>query len=193
MAIVRCKKGHHYDSEKFSMCPYCGIFVEDEEDKTIGLVNRDKTGIFDDDKTVAMKPLDSVNPDISDQDDKTIGIYKKEKGSNFIAGWLVCLKGPEKGRDYRLYHGFNRVGRDYTLEVAVMEDPSISREASLAIVYDGRGNQFYAVQQSGGIAYLNGALLEAPKAIKTGDTIETGKSAFEFIAFCREGRVWERD
>lgn len=171
MAVVRCKKGHYYDAEKFSQCPHCGIYSDDEDDKTI-----------------AFQP----SLDLS-ENDKTISIITDKNGADYIAGWLVCIKGPEKGRDYRLYHGFNRIGRNHNLDVAVMEDSAISREASLAVVYDDRQNQFYAVQQSGGSAYLNGLLLEGTKVIKTGDLIEIGKSEFEFIAFCREGRVWERD
>lgn len=171
MLVVRCEKGHHYDSEKFSQCPYCGIGSDDESDKTIAF---------------------HVSPDLS-EDDKTISITNERNGADYIAGWLVCIKGPEKGRDYRLYHGFNRIGRDYGLDVAIMEDTAISREASLAVVYDERKNQFHAVPQSGGTAYLNGMLLEGTKDIKSGDLFEIGKSEFEFIAFCREGRVWERD
>lgn len=171
MSVVRCKKGHYYDAEKFSQCPHCGIYSDDEDDKTIAFHSS----------------LDS------EENDKTISIITDKNGAKYIAGWLVCIKGPEKGRDYRLYHGFNRIGRNHNLDVAVMEDSAISRESSLAVVYDDRQNQFHAVQQSGGTAYLNGQLLEGTKVIKTGDLIEIGKSEFEFIAFCREGRVWERD
>lgn len=191
MSVIRCKKGHYYDSEKFSQCPHCGIFTEDEEDKTVAL--RPSDGLRDEDKTVALRPEADSYSRFADQDDKTISIYKEEKGVDYIVGWLVCIEGPEKGRDYRLYHGFNRIGRDHSMPVAVMEDLSIGREASMAVVYEGKSNRFYAVSQPGGTAYLNGGLLEAPKAIKMGDIIEIGKSTFEFVAFCREGRVWEKD
>ncbi len=190
MGIIRCAKGHYYDDVKFSKCPHCGIFADD--DKTVALKPDKAPAAGSDDKTVAMRPVAQAKPPV-DEDDKTVGVYKQEKGVDFIAGWLVCVEGPEKGRDYRLYHGFNRIGRDYKLDVPVMEDPSIARESNCAVVYDGRGNRFYAVQQAGATAYLNGTLLEEPKPIQTGDVIRIGSSEFEFVAFCREGRVWERD
>ena len=132
-------------------------------------------------------------PILSDPDigDKTIGSYEMEKGARFMVGWLVCITGPERGRDYRLYQGFNRIGRDYGMDIAVMEDQSLSREAACAVVYDDRSNKFYAVQQQSSTAYLNGELLAGAVELSSGDIIKAGQSEFEFIAFCREGRIWE--
>lgn len=190
MAVTRCKNGHFYDAERFSQCPHCGIFFDDQEEKTVAFVSADL--LEDEEKTVAMRPLDKDAEAVADQKDQTIGIYVEKRGADYITGWLVCTKGPEKGRDYRLRHGFNRVGRDYSMDVVVSEDSSMSREACFAIVYEDRQNRFYAVQQPGGTAYLNGMLLESPTPITTGAILETGSSEFEFIAFCREGRVWEK-
>ena len=152
------------------------------------------TPAMDDDKTVAMsQPVAGAAAGSSysvEEDDKTISLYAEEKGTDFITGWIVCVEGPERGRDYKLHQGFNRLGRDYRMDIAVMEDQSISREAAFAIVYDDRSNQFFAVQQPGGNAYLNGTALMGAVALKTGDILRTGNSEFEFIAFCREGRTW---
>ena len=191
MSVIRCKKGHYYDSEKFSQCPHCGIFAEDEDEKTVMFEQTNQQ--ISDDKTIALRPIEAGEFKTDDLNEKTVSLYKEEKGVDYIVGWLVCIRGPEKGRDYKLYHGFNRIGRDYTMAVAVMDDLSISKEACLAVVYESKTNQFYAVQQPGGAVYLNGILLESPKIIETGTIIELGNSTFEFIAFCREGRVWEKD
>ena len=198
MAIIRCSKGHFYDNEKFSQCPHCGIFTMEEDDKTVAMPMQTTAGAGDDDKTVAMTPLrpqaaGAVSPVPAAEDDKTISLYAEEKGVDFIVGWLVCVKGPERGRDYRLHQGFNRIGRDYKMDVAVMEDTSMSREAACAVVYDDRSNQFFAVQQTGADAYLNGDALSGARPLGTGDVIRTGNSEFEFVAFCREGRTWEND
>lgn len=198
MAIIRCSKGHFYDNEKFSQCPHCGIFTMEEDDKTVAMPMQTTAGPGDDDKTVAMTPLKlpaagAVSPVPAAEDDKTISLYAEEKGVDFIVGWLVCVKGPERGRDYRLHQGFNRIGRDYKMDVAVMEDTSMSREAACAVVYDDRSNQFFAVQQTGADAYLNGDALSGARPLGTGDVIGTGNSEFEFVAFCREGRTWEND
>lgn len=220
MAIVRCSKGHYYDNVKFSQCPHCGIFAgEDEEEKTIAMpmpVGVPTGGGFaaqsypqessgpvrsqdmDEDKTVAMGYPNqglgmsaSMAAAASGDEEKTISFYAQEKGTDFIVGWLVCVEGPEKGRDYRLHQGFNRLGRDYNKDIAVMEDAGISREAACAVVYDDKSNRFFAVQQPSGLAYLNGIVLEGAQGLKTGDVIRTGNSEFEFVGFCREGRTWK--
>lgn len=203
MAIVRCSKGHYYDDEKFTQCPHCGIFAGDEDDeKTVAMT-------FEPEVKTPVTPANSVMqktvPDYdrtlgqtvtqkdsnATDDDKTISLYAEEKGTDFIVGWIVCVEGPERGRDYKLHQGFNRLGRDYKMDIAVVEDQSISREAAFAIVYDDRSNHFFAVQQSGGTAYLNGTALMGAVELKTGDLLCTGKSEFEFVAFCREGRSWD--
>lgn len=48
---------------------------------------------------------------------RTIGYYSPVRGNDYVTGWLVCVKGPEKGRDYRLHHGFNRLGRSMDMDV----------------------------------------------------------------------------
>lgn len=208
MAIVRCSKGHYYDNAKFSQCPHCGIFAGDNDEKTVAMPMEPaahaasapafsgvhSAAAMDDDKTVAMSQSAAGavagNSYSVDEDDKTISLYAEEKGTDFITGWIVCVEGPERGRDYKLHQGFNRLGRDYRMDIAVMEDQSISREAAFAIVYDDRSNRFFAVQQPGGNAYLNGTALMGAVELKSRDILRTGNSEFEFIAFCREGRTW---
>lgn len=208
MSIVRCSKGHYYDDAKFSQCPHCGIFTAEDDEKTVAMpmdstpstphtpvYSNAHNSVGDDDKTVAMtQPVAGAAARSSyssvEEDDKTISLYAEEKGTDFITGWVVCVEGPERGRDYKLHQGFNRLGRDYRMDIAVMEDQSISREAAFAIVYDDKSNHFFAVQQPGGNAYLNGTALMGAVEMKTGDILRTGNSEFEFIAFCREGRTW---
>ncbi len=198
MAIIRCSKGHYYDDAKFSQCPHCGIFTMEDDEKTVAMPMQGSLTADDGDKTVAMKPIipqqGGGNPRPAvEEDDKTVSIYAEKAGVDFIVGWLVCVQGPEQGRDYRLHQGFNRIGRDYKMDIAVMEDAAITREAACAVVYDERSNSFFAVQQPAANAYLNGAALQGAVPIKTGDIIKTGNSEFEFVAFCREGRTWEND
>lgn len=203
MAIVRCSKGHYYDNAKFAQCPHCGIFAGDDDDeKTVAMSfePHEKTPVISANpamqKTVpAYNQTTDLTVTEKDQnvmdDDKTISLYAEEKGADFIVGWLVCVEGSERGRDYKLHQGFNRLGRDYKMDIAIVEDQSISREAAFAVVYDDRSNSFFAVQQSGGTAYLNGTALMGAVSLKTGDLLRAGNSEFEFVAFCREGRTWD--
>lgn len=195
MAIVKCSRGHFYDNTKFSQCPHCGIMAADD-DVTVSIPQT--RGKHDDDQTVALRPDGSngggmQTADSVEDDDKTVRLYQEKKGADLIVGWLVCIVGSEKGRDYRLHQGFNRMGRDYKMDIPVIEDKSLGREPVCAVVYDDRSNKFYAVQQQGNLAYLNGNVLQGAVELKTGDIISAGKSQFEFVAFCREGRTWENE
>ena len=39
---------------------------------------------------------------------------------------------------------------------------------------------------------LNGKYLTSPAEIRLGDLISIGQGTYEFVPFCREGRVWEK-
>lgn len=216
MAVVRCSQGHYYDDEKFSRCPHCGIFAGVEEKKNKSM---EKKGFFsmlsgakDDSKTVArqensyknikqsedtvtvsMESIDKAPLKKPSDDGKTVGMFSAAKGNDYVTGWLVCIDGVEKGRDFRLRHGFNWIGRDYDMDIILPDDISVSRQKHCAIVYDDRGNNFSIVPNDGNELYKNGKPVNDPEIIKTGDVIKVGMHSYEFIAFCREGREWERE
>ncbi len=176
MAVIRCGQGHYYDDEKFSQCPFCGIFVNAQHNPAL------QNTVF----------MENTAPNPSD-DQKTIGYYSGIRGNDFVTGWLVCVEGPERGRDYRLSHGFNRIGRDYNMPVCIVDDPQISQENHCSVVYDERSNTFSLVPSGGNLTYLGDELVSHPVRLKTGDIIRIGASSFEFVAFCREGRIWEKE
>ncbi len=214
MAILRCSRGHYYDSTRFASCPHCGISLDAEqpaeaEQKPAGKQEKARGGLFgwlDRDKTVALSPnkelpkeddhtiaLESAVLYSSDDDVKTVGFYSGAKGNDYVTGWLVCIEGPEKGRDYRLHHGFNRIGRDPGMDIQIADDPAITRQNHCSIVYDDRGNQFSLVPQGGALTYFKDSLLTKAEMLQMGDLIQMGNSTFEFIPFCRKGRVWEKE
>lgn len=219
MAVVRCPHGHYYDGVKFSTCPHCGISIaagapaapnaaaNGAEPKAAVKPEKARGGLFgwlDRDKTVALTPskpteedhtiaLAQVMEDSADEDVKTVGFYSGAKGNDFVTGWLVCVEGQEKGRDYRLHHGFNRIGRDPGMDVQIADDPAITRKNHCSIVYDDRGNQFSLVPSTGALTYFKDSLLTKAEMLQMGDIIVMGNSTFEFIPFCRKGRVWEKE
>lgn len=168
MAIVQCRYGHYYDDEKYLFCPRCGVNGSSEEVKTIAMV--------------------SDRPVAQEDEAKTRGIYA---GSDRVTGWLVCVKGPERGKDYHLFQGYNRIGRAFEMDVCVCGDEKIELKEHASVVYDAKGNQFLLVPGMEGFCYLNGEYQEKPARLRTGDIIGMGQSEFEFVAFCREGHVWK--
>ncbi len=79
----------------------------------------------EDDKTIAFhSSLDS------EENDKTISIITDKKWCQLYSRLACMYQRTGKRKDYRLYHGFNRIGRNHNLDVAVMEDSAINRESS---------------------------------------------------------------
>ncbi|NCB93881.1 MAG: FHA domain-containing protein [Clostridia bacterium] len=188
MAIIRCANGHFFDDAKYKTCPYCEKKGGMDESVTLGFNRAAAMMEETQPRTFQMKDLQ-----VSDQDDaKTVGIYSQIKGNDFVTGWIVCIKGPEKGRDYPIHYGQNRVGRSAQMDVCIFEDRSISRNSHCSIVYEPRKNKFYIMPESGCITYLNKRLVEASQELQMGDCLRIGESEFEFIPFCREGRRWDQ-
>ncbi len=201
MAVVRCLKGiHFYDDEKFSTCPHCEKQKETGQSFSEGAdINSQITlamedagaNVIDVVGVMEQKPLkehfhvDSVDEDV------TVAFYSAEKGNDYITGWLVCIDGPEKGRDYRIYHGINKLGRSNDMDIVIKDDPKISREKVCDIIYDMRNNKFYLKPSLNGMIYLNGNLLGEVRELTSGDRFVIGDSCFEFVAFCKGDRKWE--
>ena len=189
--IVRCIAGKHfYDNKKYETCPICSRTNSEDEMLTYR---------YDDkriEKTKDVYLTEKTEPDFQqiyiDNVDQNLTkrFYSEEKQNNFITGWLVCIAGPEKGRDYRIYHGINKVGRGYDMDINIEDDQSLSRTTYCRLVYDIRSNKYYIVPVNGALVYLNGDSLTKPEEIYSGDMLKLGNSEFDFIAFCREGRTW---
>lgn len=211
MPVVRCPHGHYYDDQKFSGCPHCGITVgsgmesgpafkrQPEKEKPRGLF-----GWLDRDKTVALVHAGkedmeeggskTISLEAAQEDDqRTVGLYSGARGNDYVTGWLVCTAGPEKGRDYRLHHGFNRIGRDVGMDVQVLDDPAITRKNHASVVYDERSARFSLVPSAGTLTYYHNDLLTKAETLQAGDEIKMGNSTFVFIPFCVEGRVWQKE
>lgn len=200
MSVVRCSQGHYFDDEKFSKCPHCGIFAnlkleanrpegKECEERTIAFSSETNSLKEALERTVALESTQTNEAD----DQKTVGFYSSSKGTDFVTGWLVCVDGPEKGRDYKLYHGFNHIGRGYDMTVCIVDDVHISRDNHCSVVYDNKSNTFSLVPSGGNLIYKGGEPVSQPVPLLSGDLIQIGGSEFEFIAFCREGRVWEKE
>jgi len=173
--------GHFYDDKRHAVCPHCESVIEDE--KTVSGITANITS-----RSGAALNLVDFNPD-TPADEKTVGIYKK-RGWDPVTGWLVCVSGPEKGRDYRLHSGRNFLGRAPQMDISVADDMEISRENHCSVVYEPIKCVFLLAPGSVNI-YLDGQSVSEVATLTPGAVIGVGGSEFIFVPFCGEGREWE--
>lgn len=207
MAMKRCKANmHFYDTDKHKECPYCRNISEDVDNtqavgETVGIPgNRTETGatrsigersrqIPDNERTIG-----EYDPgDLDGQ--KTIGVFKTPEGETFepVVGWLVCVEGPNKGRDYRICakSGSNIISRAPGKNISiVISDPAISRSEHAEILFDSRENIFYLVRKTSSEVRLRGKLVLASEVLKPYDEVELGTSKFLFVPFCVGDFKW---
>ena len=111
-----------------------------------------------------------------------------------VVGWLVCIEGNDRGRDFRLHAGYNTVGKNPGNDVSIPSDSTISRERHAVIAYDQEENLFFFAPANGvNLLRLNGKVLMAPAEIKTNDILTIGKSKLLFIPLCTETFRWGND
>lgn len=198
MAITRCPNGHYYDDSKFTQCPHCTSFgAAATPDATSGgrTSGASAFSVPDDEKTVSRFPAGAADDEKTerfgaDEYEKTIGIMKGALKTNPVVGWLVCVEGPERGRDYRIHAGRNFIGRTWKMDINIVDDRSVSRENHASVVYEPYSGEFMIVNGESIKTYLNGVPVTEPMRLAEGDKIGIGDSVYDFIAYCKGERKW---
>ncbi|MCI6027980.1 MAG: FHA domain-containing protein [Clostridiales bacterium] len=202
MAIVRCPNNHQYEDRVYQTCPFCMTFGMKAPTAPYGGGSEDGSSgpqVFaegcGDDVTISKNLLSELDGEVTEKFDgqaseKTMSFMESAIKRDPIVGWLVCIEGPERGRDYRLRSEKNWIGRSMRMAVSIPDDKSIENENHALIVYDPKANEFSMVLGRSAQTYLNGTQLSDCAALNDGDTIKLGKSVFHFIAYCKEDRRW---
>ncbi|MFL6414854.1 MAG: FHA domain-containing protein [Bryobacteraceae bacterium] len=174
MALVRCRNGHLYDPSKSNACPYCGV-SDLEPGKTAAKAN---PGEHD-------TPRETMGHDAPHE--LTQGFFKTRFDFDPPVGWIVCIDGPVKGKDYRVYSENNSIGRSETMRICISGDDSIARENHAVLTYDPEANAYYIRPGTAtGLAWHNRAAVFGPVELKPFDEIKLGKSTFLFVPLCGE-------
>ncbi len=206
--IVKCENGHWYDTAVNRLCPHCkrnseklGIRLDDieEDDRTISIAEvdlslGDELGAIIGSSIQNSSGFDTEDMTSSVDSDKTIsfGFFDLVNVSP-VVGWLICMTGTERGKDFRLHTEKNFVGRSTSMDVVLIDDKKIARDKHCSIQYDPKGNAFYVSPENGNLTYMNDKVLDSPVMIQDGDLIKIGETKLMFIPFCKEGRIWERE
>lgn len=122
---------------------------------------------------------------------RTVALIKEEKGIDPVVGWLICIDGKEKGRDYRIHADNNFIGRSDAMDICIRGDETVSRENHAIVSYDTVDNTYYFSPGEGrAIVRLNNQALFQTAVIKAYDKITIGKSTFVFLPLCGSEFSW---
>lgn len=190
--MVRCSEGHFFDPAKHSACPWCAKPLD------LGAGG----GAASDPSAGKTKPVaqvaeaaggTAVTPTPPAQ---AAGVTKrvapKELGIDPVVGWLVCIDGADKGRDYRIHTERNFIGRAPSMDICISGDETISRERHAILSFDPKKKQFWIQPgESTGLVYLNGEAVYVPQQLNPRDTIEFGQTKVVFVPFVNETFQWQ--
>lgn len=199
MALRQCENGHIYDTDQHIECPYCGNGAniinfgagESTVGKTVAAANLVTPQISEVGATVAPKSYtDRQKSDVG----KTVGVFQKKMKIDSVVGWLVCIEGAEKGKDYRIYAKNNSIGRSEQMDICIRSDPTISRENHARLAYDEKHNAFHLIPaESSNTIYLNDEPVYVPLKLKARDIIEFGESKLIFVPLCDDTFSWKNN
>lgn len=161
--LIRCQNGHMFSARRYgTVCPYCNIETATKEKKETG----------------------QTEVEVEE------ALFLREEDP--VCGWIVCVEGPRRGKDYKVKEGKNFVGRADDMDIQILGDNRISRRNHCVIVYDVKQNNMVILPgDSNGIAYLNDEAVYVPTPLNPYDVIEMGDSKFIFIPLCGQHFKWE--
>lgn len=218
MAITECGSGHVYDTDQYAVCPYCnsgntmiqfgggngagrtvapGGFGRTAAPQGFGsampaqpmMRPAGNQGYEELGKTVAPESFRKAQ----EQENKTVAVFQKHMNLDPVVGWLVCIEGPEKGKDYRLWSKINTIGRSDSMDICI-KDPTISKENHARLAYDPKHNNFRLIPgNSTNNIYLNDEPIYTPMMLAAYDVIELGDSKLVFVPFCCDRFTWTAD
>jgi hypothetical protein len=203
--MTRCVEGHFYDPTKHESCPWCALPVDAEGgERTRPVQAASLPGPPPLPAGLAAgppppPPLPPPPPPLPKAVDKggaTRRVGAEAMGAKLdpVVGWLVCLAGPDRGRDFRLHAEKNFIGRSPAMDVCVAGDETVSRDRHALVIFDPKKQVFWAVPgDASGLVYLNGDIVNAPTQMTLDDVIEVGQTKLVLMPFCGEKYSWSRE
>jgi hypothetical protein len=181
--MVRCPEGHFYDPSKHQACPWCALPPDagsnQQKTRPVGQVE-------------SPPPLPTVPMGAKPGATRRVGM-DAATGSKLepVVGWLVCLDGPDRGRDFRLHAEKNFIGRSQAMDVCIPSDDTISREKHGIVIFDPKKQMFWILPgDASGLVYLNGEIVHSPTQFKRDDVLEVGQTKLVLVPFCGDKYSW---
>ncbi len=208
--MQRCANGHYYDPTKHSTCPACGVdldlgpnFTRPNPSPMAAVTPPVPLGDVGGTRrmgsnpnlpvTPAPPPIPVTPPVGLQQPGRTVALYQGQKvGIEPVVGWLVCIAGPDRGRDYRIRPERNFIGRSKSQHICIESDEAISREKHAILTFNPKKRSFKIQPgESAGMVYVNDEDLDASKELQMFDEIEIGRTKLRFVPLCGPDFMWE--
>lgn len=184
MKQYQCPRFHLYNAPAGHAggCPVCAA-QDAELAKTRGLWSPETAA------ATAGDPGRTLDPPV---DRKTVGAYDTLGAAvEPVVGWLACVDGPDKGRDWRLVSGRNTLGRGEGMAVRLAGDAAVSRERHAVLSFDPRSARFMLAPGDGqALVYCNGQEVLVPVPLQPHDRIELGTSTLVFVPLVGSAFAW---
>ena len=202
MALTECANGHLYDTDMNDSCPYCNggsnlINFSAGGDSGVGKTapvggGFGPSGTRQSQSEIGATVAPAAYVKKQEEDNRTVGIFQKRMELEPVVGWLVCVDGADKGKDYKLYGKNNTIGRSERMDVYIKNDPTISRENHARLAYDQKHNDFHLIPADAtNNIYVNEEPVYIPTKIKAYDLIELGDTKVVFVPFCSDRFTWQ--
>lgn len=159
MKLKRCSKGHIFNEEKSENCPYC---LNHKKDQNIDIQQYEK-----EEKTLVYMPV-KIEP---------------------VVGWLVCIDGKEKGKDFRIINQRNFITFSNDIGINILKESS---EYLFTITYNSKQRIFViSPGTTSEIIYLNRNAIYETTLIESYHLIEFDSVKLIFIGYCGENFNWK--
>ncbi len=194
--MIRCQEGHFFDPQVHSSCPWCNKPLDFGGHATGPDMPAGKTTPLRDPGMQAQsKPAAGGTPAVTPglSPGATRRMVHEELGMDPVVGWLVCVDGPDRGRDYRIHSEKNFIGRAPTMDICIAGDEAISREKHATLSFEPKKQIFWLLPgEAMGLVYLNNDVLYSPAQLKARDILELGKTKLMLVPFVDESFRWEK-
>ena len=197
-----CSAGHVYDADQFPSCPYCNRNTRAIQfGATAAPAGYGATTApagygaapagWDDTIGQTVMPEAIRRRMEQERDNRTVGEFKRKLGYEPVVGWLVCVEGPEVGKDYRLFGRINSIGRAEGNDVVLAQEHTVSQKNHVRLAYDAKHNNFQLIPGEGtNVTYLNDEPLYVPQKLNAYDVLEMGATKLIFVPLCNERFHW---
>ena len=197
-----CSAGHVYDADQFPSCPYCNRNTRAIQfgataapagyGATTAPAGYGAAHAGRDDTIGQTVMPEAIRRRMEqERDQRTVGEFKRKLGYEPVVGWLVCVEGPEVGKDYRLFCRINSIGRAEGNDVVLAQEHTVSQKNHVRLAYDAKHNNFQLIPGEGtNVTYLNDEPLYVPQKLNAYDVLEMGDTKLMLIPLCNERFHW---